>query len=594
MAVVIAGNDLSDLSRNSLLQQELADRVAQQQAEVALRRQLGLGDLDVRRQGLGVQRELGLGDIGVRREGLGVQRQLGLGDLDVRRLGLGVQERLGLGDIGVRNRAVDVQRELGLGDIGVRKGALGVQERLGQRGLDVQEGLGYGNIGLQYDLGMGSLGNQRIGMANQFALGQGSLANQLTGLENQLVLGNRGFDVQEKLGLGQIGANLLALDVQRELGQGQLGNQALAIENQRDIAIRQIALNRVLGVGDLNIRQFGIETQKDIAAMEAALRNVISARQHEAVLSGQASAETIAQMQADAQNQATQASKEVNMEQFNRAPKAVELQLEAAKEMFKQQTGLTLGQGIITALQYPNTPEGIEARNKLNEEFTKRADLATKEFKGGGFWSLDAGRRGGWGNLLPNEKEAAIANQVIKDMGGENYMYFDIGSHSIKARLLPVGNIDTTKSTDVYNQMLERFGLKPFVIPQTTNPINTVRPPLIYDSSGRLTNPGGTNAPVAPARTNAAPAVVPSLPPPPAATPAPGPTTPTGYQPNNNQLLLDAMRNLQVDANAVSPYLANINQFLQPNYGGGVPALMQPNPVYGYGGSAYVPELLFR
>lgn len=85
---IILGNTLGELSRNSLLEQQIQDQMAQNVANRALAAAQ-----------LGSQNRLGMEDIGLR-------RQLGLGQL-------GVQRELGLGDIGVREKGIEAQVTLG-------------------------------------------------------------------------------------------------------------------------------------------------------------------------------------------------------------------------------------------------------------------------------------------------------------------------------------------------------------------------------------------------------------------------------------------------------------------------------------------------
>lgn len=79
-----------NLQQQSLAQQaelaraELAQRAAQSQNELGIQRELGLGGLDVQRQGNDITRELGLGNLDVSRGTLALNRELGLGDLALR------------------------------------------------------------------------------------------------------------------------------------------------------------------------------------------------------------------------------------------------------------------------------------------------------------------------------------------------------------------------------------------------------------------------------------------------------------------------------------------------------------------------------
>lgn len=108
---LIAGSNLSDLSRNSLV----ADSQRQAASENALnraRRAYEYGTLSAQDRertnqlmaDLAMRRELGMGDIGVRNRAVDVNREVGLSDI-------GVREKVGMGQIETQNKMLDWQKE---------------------------------------------------------------------------------------------------------------------------------------------------------------------------------------------------------------------------------------------------------------------------------------------------------------------------------------------------------------------------------------------------------------------------------------------------------------------------------------------------
>lgn len=230
------GRDLAIEAEN----RRFSDGMAQ--AEFGLNQQMGLGGLDLQRQGLNLERELGQGRLALDRNTAGQQFQLGQGQLGLgqdrlgldrfateRELGLadrrlGLEEQLGRGGLDLQRQGLDLDRELGRGQLGLGRDSLGLERELGRGGLDLQRD----NLNLERELGRGGLDLQRdLGTRN--ANVQQQLANQNYDLANrdmnfqqgtafdesrrqfdedarireliasgQISLGNRGYDLQER------------------------------------------------------------------------------------------------------------------------------------------------------------------------------------------------------------------------------------------------------------------------------------------------------------------------------------------------------------------------------------------------------------
>lgn len=120
-----------------VLAQEAQDKTLREQGriadqDVALRRRLGLGELDLRRDlgegDLALRRRLGLADVDLRRGDLALRGELGRGDLDVRRGDLALRGELGRGDLDVRREDLGLRGELGRGDLDIRRDTLALNE----------------------------------------------------------------------------------------------------------------------------------------------------------------------------------------------------------------------------------------------------------------------------------------------------------------------------------------------------------------------------------------------------------------------------------------------------------------------------------
>jgi hypothetical protein len=96
-----------------------------------------------------LQRQLALLDAAQQQQSFGLSQELGRGDLNLRR-------ELGIGGLELQGRGLDLNRELGLADIGVRQGAVTQQGQLGRGSLALdlirslmQNDQFYSGLGLQ-------------------------------------------------------------------------------------------------------------------------------------------------------------------------------------------------------------------------------------------------------------------------------------------------------------------------------------------------------------------------------------------------------------------------------------------------------------
>lgn len=227
MPALIAGNTLSDLSRNSLAQdaaQQSAyenamnrarrayeynnlsaqdrERTNQLMADNALRRELGLGDIGVRREAVGAQRDVGMADVGVRGRAVGVQEKLGVGGLAndaerIRQLGESIRsgERLGMAGIGAGLTGqlapyLYGETEAQHNDRMLREMAVRNQFDLGKLGVEVDRE----RVGAGRDIGMAGIGANMVINRYPWDLGMTpaqEAQNRLnqTALSNQLAIG---------------------------------------------------------------------------------------------------------------------------------------------------------------------------------------------------------------------------------------------------------------------------------------------------------------------------------------------------------------------------------------------------------------------
>ena len=190
-------------------------RLSLDEGDLALRRELGVGDLGLRERSLGQERELELS-----RQGL--QRTLGLGDLGLRRAGLRQEGELERGRQGL-------QRELGYGDLGLRERGLTQEGELTRARLAQESELERGRQGLQRELGYGDLGLRERGLRQEGELERGRQGLQARGqnLEFDTSRSRQALDwLQSLLGAG---VTTRGQNQQYELGRG---SQALAGRGQ--------------------------------------------------------------------------------------------------------------------------------------------------------------------------------------------------------------------------------------------------------------------------------------------------------------------------------------------------------------------------
>lgn len=200
---------------------------------------LGLGNLNLGQQRLGLDTELGRGQLGLGQQRLGLDTELGRGQLalggrnaDISQQGVNNALMLGLGNLGLGYTNADINRTLGLGGLGIQQqqadtsriGTMG-NLQLGNRNADISQMLGLGNLGVAQqqantarDLGFGNLGLGYYGADTNRLLGLGQLGlgqqaqdtNRFTAQNNagigwgNLALGNRQADNSYNLGLGNL------------------------------------------------------------------------------------------------------------------------------------------------------------------------------------------------------------------------------------------------------------------------------------------------------------------------------------------------------------------------------------------------------
>lgn len=200
---------------------------------------LGLGNLNLGQQRLGLDTELGRGQLGLGQARLGLDTELGRGQLalggrnaDISQQGVNNALTLGLGNLGLGYHNADINQMLGLGGLGIQQqqadtsriGTMG-NLQLGNRNADINQLLGLGNLGVAQqqantarDLGWGNLGLGYYGADTNRLLGLGQLGlgqqaqdtNRFTAQNNagigwgNLALGNRQADNSYNLGLGNL------------------------------------------------------------------------------------------------------------------------------------------------------------------------------------------------------------------------------------------------------------------------------------------------------------------------------------------------------------------------------------------------------
>lgn len=124
----------------------LAEQMAMLREQMSQEQAGRTEELGLRRLGLQQQHELGLG-------GLDVARQQALAGQRGQEAELGLRRELGLGSLGVQREQAGLQRELGMGGLGIQREQMGqqgrqaeAQQRLDERRLELQEQLQQGQL----------------------------------------------------------------------------------------------------------------------------------------------------------------------------------------------------------------------------------------------------------------------------------------------------------------------------------------------------------------------------------------------------------------------------------------------------------------